>query len=150
MYNIIYNKPWKYNPFTPFGPTVETSGTERFLTDLPENLPAQDVPSLFSFTQDDGLYPSVEFVTLDETLVEMESKWNDILPFVLDYNYTILDEALRPEIAQKIKKFYFGNDTVSVNTKNNVIQVRYTNIMEYYKFILGTSLETKMLEFFPG
>lgn len=99
-------------------------GTERFLPDLPENLPAQNVPTLFSFTQDDGLYPSAQLVTLEETLVDMESKWNEILPFLLDYNYTISDESLRPEIAQKIKTFYFGNDTVSTKTKNNIVQVR--------------------------
>lgn len=115
---------WKYNPFSPFGPTVEVAGAERFLTDIPENLPAQDVPMLFSFTQEDGLYPSAELISLDETLVEMETKWNDILPFVLDYNNTISDESLRPEIAQKIKTFYFGNNTVSANTKNGIIEVR--------------------------
>jgi len=80
---------------------------------------------LFSFTQDDGLYPTAEFISLEETLVDMESKWNDILPFILDYNYTVSDESLKPEIAQKIKTFYFGNNTVSVNTKNEVVQVRY-------------------------
>lgn len=79
---------------------------------------------LFSFTEDDGLYPAAEFVSLEETLVDMESNWNEILPFILDYNYTISDESLRPEIAQKIKTFYFGNNTVSVNTKNEVVEVR--------------------------
>jgi len=121
---VHYNKPWKYNPFSPFGPSVEVAGTERFLTDLPENSPAQDVPILFSFTQNDGLYPSAELVTSEETLLEMESKWNDILPFLLDYNQTVLDESLKPEIAQKIKTFYFGNNTVSMSTKNNVVEVR--------------------------
>ncbi|KAF0769982.1 esterase E4-like [Aphis craccivora] len=114
---------WKYNPFSPFGPTVETIGTDRFLTNLPENLPAQDVPLLLSFTQEDGLYPAAELVSLEETLVEMESKWNEILPFVLDYNNTISDESLRPEIAQKIKTFYFGNNTVSTKTKKEVIEM---------------------------
>lgn len=117
-------KPWKYNPFTPFGPSVEMVGIERFLPDLPENLPAQDIPVLFSFTQDDGLYPSAELVSLEETLEDMETNWNYILPFLLDYNNTISDESLRPNIALKIKTFYFGNNTVSVNTKNNVVQVR--------------------------
>lgn len=92
--------------------------------DLPENLPAQDVPLLLSFTQEDGLYPAAELVSLEETLVEMESKWNEILPFVLDYNNTISDESLRPEIAQKIKTFYFGNNTVSTKTKKEVVEVR--------------------------
>jgi len=78
---------------------------------------------LFSFTTDDGLYPSAEFVTCDETLAELESKWDDVLPFVLDYNYTISDESLRSEIARNIKTFYFGNETVSANTKQNVVEV---------------------------
>jgi len=79
---------------------------------------------LLSFTQEDGLYPAAELVSQEETLVEMESKWNEILPFVLDYNNTISDESLRPEIAQKIKTFYFGNNTVSTKTKNEVVEVR--------------------------
>lgn len=81
---------------------------------------------LFSFTQDDGLYPAAELVSLDETLADMETNWNYILPFLLDYNDTVSDESLRPEIAQKIKTFYFGNNTVSANTKNNVVQVSTT------------------------
>lgn len=79
---------------------------------------------MFSFTQNDGLYPAAEFISLEETLVDMESNWNEILPFILDYNNTIADESLRPAIAQKIKEFYFGNNTVSVNTKNEVVEVR--------------------------
>ncbi|VVC27649.1 Hypothetical protein CINCED_3A001615 [Cinara cedri] len=115
--------PWKFNPFTPFGPTVEMAGVERFLMDLPQNLPSHDVPVLFSFTQDDGLYSSAELVSLEEILMDMETNWNNVLPFLLDYNNTISDESLRPEIAQKIKSFYFGNNTVSVNTKSNVVQM---------------------------
>lgn len=121
-----------FNPFTVFGPTIEPPGVDRFLTDLPENLPPQDVPTLFSYTQHDGLYPSAEYVTHEQTLVEMESKWNEILPFLLDYNNTVSDESLRPEIAQKIKTFYFGNNSVSVNTKNNVIEVRKINVSNTY------------------
>jgi len=79
---------------------------------------------LFSFTENDGLYPAAEFLSHEETLVDMESNWNEILPFILDYNNTISDQTLRPEIAQKIKTFYFGNNTVSVNTKNEVVEVR--------------------------
>ncbi|XP_003247261.1 esterase E4 isoform X1 [Acyrthosiphon pisum] len=115
--------PWRYNPFAPFGPTVETGGTEQFLTDLPENLPIQNVPLLFSFTKDEGLFPGAQFISDEEILVDMESNWNEILPFILDYNYTISDESLRSEIAQKIKTFYFGNNKVSVNTKNEVVKM---------------------------
>lgn len=93
------------------------------MTDLPENLAAQDVPMLFSFTEDDGLYPSAELVTSEETLHEIESKWEKILPFVLDYNYTVLDESLRPEIARRIKTFYFGNNSVSMNTRQSFVEV---------------------------
>ncbi|XP_022171534.1 esterase FE4-like, partial [Myzus persicae] len=28
--------PWKLNPFTPFGPTIEVAGYEKFLPDIPE------------------------------------------------------------------------------------------------------------------
>lgn len=128
---VNYYKPWKYNPFSPFGPSVEVAGSEKFLTDLPENSPAQDVPILFSFTQNEGLYPSAELVSLEETLLEMESKWNDILPFLLDYNQTVVDESLKPEIAQKIKSFYFGNNTVSVGSKNSVVEVRLCKCLNF-------------------
>lgn len=95
------------------------------MTDLPENSSAQNVPILFSYTKDDGLYPAAELVTRKEVMLEMEAKWENILPFVLDYNYTVTDESLKPEIARKIKTFYFGNNSVSLNTRQSIVDVRY-------------------------
>ncbi|XP_050428959.1 esterase E4-like [Adelges cooleyi] len=115
--------PWMFNPFTVFGPTVELAGVERFLPDVPENLPVQDVPALFSFTQDDGLYPAAELVTQDKALVELDTKWSEIAPFLLDYNYTVADETRRSEIAQTIKTFYFGNSSISTATTAQIVQM---------------------------
>ncbi|XP_050548741.1 esterase E4-like [Daktulosphaira vitifoliae] len=115
--------PWRFNPFTVFGPSVEPTGADRFLPDKPENLPIQDVPAIFSVTQEDGLYPAAELITYDEVLVEMETKWSEIAPFLLDYNYTIADETRRQEIAQTVKSFYFGNNTISAATKDQIVQM---------------------------
>jgi hypothetical protein len=51
-----------YNPFSPFGPTVETAGSTPFLTKHPVDLllegKVHDLPWITSATTEDGLYPA--------------------------------------------------------------------------------------------
>jgi hypothetical protein len=54
-----------YNPFSPFGPTVETAGSTPFLTKHPVDLllegKVHDLPWITSATTEDGLYPAAGF-----------------------------------------------------------------------------------------
>jgi hypothetical protein len=53
---------WKYNPFTPFGPTVEVDASNPFLSKNPIDAilqgDVQDLPWMASVTTEEGLYPA--------------------------------------------------------------------------------------------
>lgn len=104
---------WLYNPFSPYGLVVEPPGPNAFLPDTPINLLMQrkgaDVPILFTFDKDEGLYPGAEIVGKPENLKEMKDRWNELLQSVLDYNFTAPSEESKIEIAKKVREYYDAN-----------------------------------------
>ncbi|XP_014273015.1 esterase FE4 [Halyomorpha halys] len=112
--------PWLYNPFSPYALVVEPPGPNAFLPDTPINLLKQgkgvDVPILFTFTKDEGLYPGAELVGWPENLKEIRERLDELLPSVLDYNYTTPNEEAKLEITKKIIEHY----KVDLNTKEGV------------------------------
>lgn len=119
---IFFVQPWRSNPFTPFGPTVELVGGEQFLPDIPEKLVAYDVPVLISVAQDEGLILAAG-ILFEDVSNELNNNWNEHIPHLLDYDYTISNAFLRTKIAQDIKEFYFGDKTISRQTTNNLVEV---------------------------
>lgn len=65
-------QPFLYNPFSPFGVSVEVQHNGAFLTEHPmkalENGNIRKLPWILTQTQDEGLYPAVEFY--DETILK--------------------------------------------------------------------------------
>lgn len=55
-------QPWRYNPFTPFGPTIEPVAPNAFLSEEPVKLLAKglvkNLPWLVGLAKDEGLYPA--------------------------------------------------------------------------------------------
>lgn len=100
------------------------------MPDIPEKLVAYDVPVMMSITKDEGLVIAV-FVFVQEVMDELNKNWNELLPHLLDYDYTISNESLRTKIAQDIRKFYFGNKLISMETKSNLIEVNMNEL--YYE-----------------
>lgn len=86
---------------------------------------------LISVTQDEGLILAV-YIIYENGLDELNNNWNEYLPHLLDYNYTISNENQRTKIAQDIKKFYFGDQKVSKETVGNLVEVSYTISRLYY------------------
>uniref|UniRef100_A0A2S2QZ43 Carboxylic ester hydrolase n=1 Tax=Sipha flava TaxID=143950 RepID=A0A2S2QZ43_9HEMI len=125
--SVSYFTQWKGNPFTPFGPTLEFEGEEKFLPDIPEKLVPYDIPVLVSTTQDEGLI----FIALKEFIDELNSNWDECIPHLLDYNYTISNEYLKTKVAQDIKKFYFGDQMVSTKTMSNIIKMISDRLFGY-------------------
>jgi len=75
-----------------------------------------------SVTQDEGLIIAI-FIIHGDGLNELNNNWNEYLPHLLDYNYTISNENLRDKVAQDIKEFYFGDKPVSKETIGNLVEV---------------------------
>jgi len=75
-----------------------------------------------SVTKDEGLVIAA-FMYFGKISNELNDNWNEYLPHLLDYNYTISNEKLRTNISQDIKKFYFGDKNVSKETLSNLVEV---------------------------
>lgn len=118
--------PWLYNPFSPFGPTIEVSGNEPFLNKDPYEIlkdgEFKNAPWLTSVTSEEGLYPAAEFVNDEKLLNELNNNWYDIAPHLLDFNFTV-PVSEQNVISKKILQHYFKNNTISLNTSKEIIDM---------------------------
>ncbi|KAK7592872.1 hypothetical protein V9T40_007624 [Parthenolecanium corni] len=123
---VEFFQPWRYSPFTPFGPVVEPVAPNAFLSEEPVQLLTKrlvkDLPWLISFNTDEGLYPASEFIGRDECIQQLESGWLDIAPHLFAYNFSVSSDAERNAVSQAIKKYYFNNEPVSKNTIPNLVK----------------------------
>ncbi|KAJ4451370.1 hypothetical protein ANN_02832 [Periplaneta americana] len=123
---VKYFQVWMYNPFSPFGPTVETAGSTPFLTKHPVDLilegNVQDVPWMAGATTEDGLWPAADWVGCDRTLAELNERFDELVPFILDYNYTVAADK-KQEVVDRIREFYLQNQPVSSKTIKGLIEM---------------------------
>lgn len=118
--------PWLYTPFSPFGPSIEVTSDNSFLSDTPDSLiekgKVQDLPWITSVTTDEGLYPGAYFVHNVELLKELDNKWNEIVPHLLDYNYTVPEYKLN-EVSTNIRRYYLGDQPVTIEFYKPIIEM---------------------------
>ncbi|KAK4881072.1 hypothetical protein RN001_004391 [Aquatica leii] len=118
--------PWLYNPFTPFGVVIDKWSSEPFLSEHPYLLLSKgkvlDVPWLFSHVESEGLYPGSEFISKSEYLPQINDRWNELIPHILDFNSTV-PLGQQSQVLQKIRDFYFGNTPVTEETYSNLIKM---------------------------
>lgn len=109
-------QPYLYNPYSPFGVVVEPPSASAFLTDHPKNLLKsgnfKKLPWLLSQTQDEGLYPAAEFYN-EKCLKEINDGWDELSPFILDFNGTTTNTEMKLLVSQHIRKHYLGNLEIS-------------------------------------
>nr|ANK58173.1 carboxylesterase [Stegobium paniceum] len=119
-------KPWLFNPFSPFGVVVEKPSKTAFISKHPYELlssgAVQDLPWLNSITSDEGLYPAADYVVKDHYLPDLERRWLELAPFVLDYNYTISPDQ-KNKISEKIKNYYLHGEPISRKTYHELVQM---------------------------
>ncbi|XP_017776975.1 PREDICTED: venom carboxylesterase-6-like [Nicrophorus vespilloides] len=118
-------QPWLYNPFTPFGVVVDKWSENPIVPQHPyktlKEKNVMSVPTIFSNVQSEGLYPSAEFYG-DNHFDEIDARWNEIIPHLLEYNYT-LNPTEKLDVSSKIKQFYFGNEKPSRDNFNKFIEM---------------------------
>lgn len=119
-------QPFLYNPFSPFGVTVEVEHDGAFLTEHPmkalKNGHVRKLPWILAQTQDEGLYPAVEFFN-DTILRKINDDWMDLAPFLLDYDSTTDDESFKAKLSKKIRKEYLGDAKINKSTFAKLLQV---------------------------
>ncbi|XP_050074308.1 venom carboxylesterase-6-like [Anopheles maculipalpis] len=120
-----------YNPFSPFGVVVEKEGPlnpHPFLTETPRSLMKSGkitkVPLIMSVTQAEGLYPGAEFISNPNYLQEIDSRWNELLPSILDYKTAVTDPKERDRLSETIRNHYFKPDErLTLENFNVLIQI---------------------------
>lgn len=109
-------QPYMYNPFSPFGVTVEPKSDIAFLTEEPMKLllkgKFKKLPWLLSQTQDEGLYPAAEFYD-NEILEHFDKNWEELAPFLLDFNGTTTSASRKLQASKTIRKHYLGSQPIS-------------------------------------
>ncbi|KAJ4451371.1 hypothetical protein ANN_02833 [Periplaneta americana] len=122
----VFLQVWMYNPFSPFGPTMETTGSTPFLPKHPVELllegKVQDVPWMAGATTEDGLWPAADWISSDEILAELDGRFEELIPLILDFNYTVPSE-LKKEVVSKIRDFYLQGRPVSSLTIKGIIEL---------------------------
>lgn len=116
-----------YNPFSPFGVVVEPQGTANpFLAMHPyvilKNKQVLDLPWIATHVQSEGLYPGAEFYGDEKYLTEIENRWTDLAPQILDYDYTI-DLSEKEALSIKIKNEYLKGKPINKETFMDLIQM---------------------------
>ncbi|CAL8125463.1 unnamed protein product [Orchesella dallaii] len=85
-----------------------------------ENVYPNKVPVIIGLTADEGstLFAASVYEK-EETLQQLNEEWNQVAPKTFMYEGHFPDKDL-PEISQKIKKFYFGSDPISLENKQSL------------------------------
>ncbi|RZC33705.1 COesterase and/or Abhydrolase 3 domain containing protein, partial [Asbolus verrucosus] len=119
-------QPWLYNPFSPFGPVVDPWSSDPVLPEHPYSLlkkkKVYDIPWIVSYTNSEGLYPGTDFYIVEEYLNDIDNRWNELIPLILDYNYTV-NAKLHDEVSQKIRKHYLDDKRVSRITFMDFVKI---------------------------
>uniref|UniRef100_T1GLE9 Carboxylic ester hydrolase n=1 Tax=Megaselia scalaris TaxID=36166 RepID=T1GLE9_MEGSC len=106
-----------YNPFVVFGPITENHSDHAFITESVTNLMTKptNIPWITSYTADDGVYASAEFMRLNENgrdyMSYLNENWEDIAPYLFFYHGLNKDEQNKE--SKRLYKKYFGNGGIS-------------------------------------
>ncbi|XP_011312775.1 venom carboxylesterase-6 [Fopius arisanus] len=118
-------QPFMFNPDVPFGPVVEQSSSSPFLDRTPVEIirsgDAADLPWISTVVSEEGLFPVAEFIEKKEILEELDEKWVEIAPHLLDFNFTVPQDE-QASVAETIRHHYFGGNKID---KKSVMSLVY-------------------------
>ncbi|XP_014290267.1 esterase FE4 [Halyomorpha halys] len=97
------------SPLVIFAPVIEHPHPNAFISESPikiiEEGKGSDVPVLLSYALDEGLCGGTEILSIPGMFNELLKRWDEVLPHVLSYNFTLTSER-KLEVNQQIKDFY--------------------------------------------
>ncbi|XP_035905875.1 esterase-5A-like [Anopheles stephensi] len=138
-----------YNPFSPLGVVIEKQSKlnrRPFLAEHPAVLSRKGkltkVPLILSVTQGEGLYPGGEFISQPEYLQDIDTRWYDLLPSILDYKTAVPDVKRRDELSKAISDRYFGPERkLSLDNFRD-----FVSILSNRLFFAGVTKTAKLLQ----
>jgi carboxylesterase type B len=121
-------QPFLYNPFSPFGVSVEINHKNAFISQHPLDILKSGnfsiKPWLASQVKDEGLYPASEFYN-EGILKTFDKNWTLLAPHLLDFNGTSTDSKIKEILSYLIRNFYFQDQEISLNTYKNLVNVSF-------------------------
>ncbi|XP_023311605.1 venom carboxylesterase-6-like [Anoplophora glabripennis] len=127
-------------PFAPFAPVVEKGSTNAFLDAEPYQLlkegKVHDVPWITSFTTGEGLLLTG---LLWQKLEEVDEKWVEIAPYLLDCNDT-LSAPNKETVAREVLDYYLGPGE-KIDKKNFK---KFTQMLTDRLFAVSAELAAKL------
>ncbi|XP_050074269.1 esterase-5B-like [Anopheles maculipalpis] len=138
-----------YNPFSPLGVVIEKQSKlnrRPFLADHPAVLSRKGkltkAPLVLSVTQGEGLYPGAEFISQPDYLRDIDARWYDLLPSILDYKTAVSDVKKRDELSKTISERYFGAERkLSLDNFRD-----FVSILSNRLFFAGVTKTAKLLQ----
>lgn len=71
----------------------------------------------------------VDYLADKKSFEDINTRWNELIPHILDYNYTVPNER-HDEVSASIRKKYFNGKPVNEETYLALVNV---SILEYLK-----------------
>ncbi|XP_053674567.1 carboxylic ester hydrolase-like [Anopheles nili] len=137
-----------YNPFSPLGVVVEKRGKFNpypFLSEHPHVLTRAGMfakkPILLSVTGAEGLYPAAEFFSNTSYIQQINDRWNELLPSILDYKYSVRDVHIRNALSEVIRTYYLGTNALSEQTFPQFVRIISNRL-----FFAGVTSLAKMMQ----
>lgn len=140
----VYNDQhvWLGLPFSPYAPVVEKNCTNAFICEHPLEIlrkrQAYVAPIVYGMTENEGLYPSAEWLNDNTTLDYLEQNWSTLCPVIFDFVDT-LNTAQKLRACRDIKRVYLNNNAVSMSTFHNL-----TKALTHRLFTLGIEQNAKL------
>lgn len=119
-------QPFQYNPFSPFGAVVEPKSDTAFLSDSPisiiERGETLNTPWLVSGTEAEGIYPAGEFMVDIKYVEQLHKMWNELAPYVLDYNWTMSSDD-QNALSERVRLHYLQSRAIDVDSLTDLIKM---------------------------
>lgn len=117
---------WDTDPMVPFPPVIEGNhGEDSFITENPRfnsDVHGLEVPWMTGVTSEEGAMKSAPLINVRELTTLLLKTWEEALPISLYYDHH--DIAKQEEITEKINKFYFKDQKLTLGTQKNLTNVR--------------------------
>ncbi|KAK4880591.1 hypothetical protein RN001_008737 [Aquatica leii] len=114
---------WLYLPLAPFQPIIETESKEAFLAEEPADIIKKDmaakVPMMIGITSEDGAMFTAG-IYKNKLEEDLDLRFNVVAPVLLAYEES---SSNKNEISERVRSFYFGNNRIDDNSKNNVTKM---------------------------
>ncbi|XP_031776709.1 venom carboxylesterase-6 isoform X1 [Nasonia vitripennis] len=133
--------------YSPFSIVVEKTSNDAFLDQSPIAIikkgKINDVPWLVTTTAGEGMFPAGVFFLNDTRMKSLNDNWKDLI-FPLLKMEDLVPKIYYHEVAESIRKYYFGSKSISTDTKE-IIEILCGDGITRYSIERSIRLMSKVM-----